>query len=63
MGMNTQDELEQMEYLLTKESFDKWVWDMDDDIFNSMNSFSEDVFRYVYLKEHGLPLDSKIEGL
>jgi hypothetical protein len=54
---------EQQQQLLTKESFDKWVYAMDEDLFESLYSYHNDVFRYIYLKEHGLPLTSVIKGL
>lgn len=62
-GADMQDDnLQNMEYLLTKEAFDNWVAgttaDDLDDYFRDTSAVS--ITDY-YLKEHGLPLDSLIK--
>lgn len=56
------DNLQHMEYLLTKEAFDNWFAGLNaddlDDYFRDKSAIS--ITDY-YLKEHGLPLDSVIK--
>jgi hypothetical protein len=62
--MNTRNEQQHIEYLLTKEAFDKWFDEL------SESEWQDLAFHYkgmtskkIYLKEHGLPIDSVIKGL
>ncbi len=56
------DTLEHQEYLLTRDAFDKWFDALSENewqdlVFSNLGKTS----RYIYLKEHGLPLDSEIK--
>jgi hypothetical protein len=59
-----QQQIEHQQYLLTKESFDKWFDGLTDEqwyelVIDNLGLSS----KVIYLKENGLPLDSVIEGL
>jgi hypothetical protein len=64
-SMNTRSEQQHIEYLLSREAFDKWLFkhypisngDMLLDSYEDMSKTE------LYLREHGLPLDSEIRGL
>ena len=49
-----------MEYLLTKEAFEKWLDDNFAETLEDIKSHKLLVTKN-YLKEHGLPLDSQIK--
>ena len=50
----------EQEYLLTKEAYQKWINNLS---IRYIDRNIDKDFRVLYLKEHGLPLDSIIEGL
>ena len=55
---------EEIEDLLTKESYDKWFDSLSRNQWNLLVvKYPKKNPVYAYLKEHGLPLDSKIKGL
>ena len=56
------DNLEHMEYLLTKEAFDNWFAGMTaDDLYDYFRDVSAVSITDYYLKEHGLPVGSVIK--
>ena len=54
-GMNSE-----MEYLLSKDTFRHWIWNEDNQ--ELIETACSNAIRRLYLKEHGLPLDSEIVG-
>lgn len=54
------DNLQNMEYLLTKEAFEKWL---DDNFAETLEDIKNHKLTVTqnYFKEHGLPLDSLIK--
>ena len=55
------DNQEHMQYLLTKEAYENW---QDSNLFNVFEKLFQDetlTVLHIYLKEHGLPLDSEIK--
>ncbi len=63
--MSYRDNNEEIEHLLTKESFMNWLMNkpMHSLYFYATHEFGNLNIKQLYLKEHGLPLDSKIKGL
>jgi hypothetical protein len=64
-SMNTNAELEEMAYLLSNEAYTKWLYD-NHVICNGdmlVNLLEDADLQVRYLREHGLPSDSEIEGL
>ncbi len=65
--MNTPDEEEHIEHILTKEAFIDWADKHQATIFMWMfdgNGDDRDLTpKQFYLKQHGLPLDSVIKGM
>jgi len=53
---------EEMEYKLTRKSFDEWFDALTEEEWQDL-SYSNlgKSSRYIYLKEHGLPLDSEVK--
>lgn len=58
-----QQSLEHQQYLLTKESFCQWMKDKVGVIYDEYPELIGKSWKCLYLSEHGLPLDSRIEGL
>jgi hypothetical protein len=60
-----QQQQEHMQSMLTKESFYFWLFNLPVYSFGVFANGRNGGYsiKVIYLKEHGLPLDSKIEGL
>jgi hypothetical protein len=64
-SMNTQAELEEIEYILSEEAYTKWLYE-NNVICNGdmlVNLLEDGDLPLRYLDEHGLPSDSEIKGI
>jgi len=62
--MHAQTVASEQEYLLTKEAYKDWVVNQDlRELWLRFRDSDSEHLHHLYLKEHGLPLDSTIEGL
>lgn len=58
--MNKQD----MKYLLSINSFNEWRYAIDvNDLFNLIMTYPKTSLLSIYIKQHGLPENSEIQGL
>jgi hypothetical protein len=63
--MSTQEELEEMDYLLSVEAYDKWLY-ANYPIYNGdmlLSLYESGDVEAKYLREHGLPDNESIRGL